>query len=72
MDGLTQIQSVVTFAWWMAFALSVVLYVVALAASARATRPPEPKRAQAYAEKSPRPLSAEPRAEAQQRRNRTV
>ncbi len=28
MDSLTQIQSIVTFAWWMAFALSVVLYVV--------------------------------------------
>src|SRR6201993_2873780 len=28
MDGLTQIQSIVTFAWWMAFSLSVVLYVV--------------------------------------------
>jgi cytochrome bd ubiquinol oxidase subunit II len=28
MDNLTQIQSIVTFAWWMAFALSVVLYVV--------------------------------------------
>ncbi len=28
MDGLTQIQSIVTFAWWIAFALSVVLYVV--------------------------------------------
>ena len=28
MDGLTQIQSAITFAWWMAFALSVVLYVV--------------------------------------------
>ena len=28
MDGLTQIQSIITFAWWMAFSLSVVLYVV--------------------------------------------
>ena len=28
MDGLTQIQSFITFAWWMAFSLSVVLYVV--------------------------------------------
>ena len=28
MDGLTQIQSIITFAWWIAFALSVVFYVV--------------------------------------------
>ena len=28
MDNLTQIQSMITFAWWMAFSLSVVLYVV--------------------------------------------
>ena len=28
MDSLTQIQSIIIFAWWMAFALSVVLYVV--------------------------------------------
>ena len=28
MDGLTQIQSLITFAWWMAFSLSVVIYVV--------------------------------------------
>ncbi len=28
MDGLTQIQSIVTFAWWIAFSLSVVLYVI--------------------------------------------
>jgi cytochrome d ubiquinol oxidase subunit II len=28
MDGLTQIQSIITFAWWIAFSLSVVLYVV--------------------------------------------
>ncbi|HTJ89001.1 MAG TPA: cytochrome d ubiquinol oxidase subunit II [Acidocella sp.] len=28
MDGLTQIQSIITFAWWMVFSLSVVLYVV--------------------------------------------
>jgi cytochrome d ubiquinol oxidase subunit II len=28
MDGLTQIQSIITFAWWIAFSLSVVIYVV--------------------------------------------
>src|ERR1700692_4077331 len=28
MDGLTNIQAIVTFAWWIAFSLSVVLYVV--------------------------------------------
>ena len=28
MDGLTQIQAIVTFAWWIAFSLSVMLYVV--------------------------------------------
>jgi cytochrome d ubiquinol oxidase subunit II len=28
MDGLTQIQGIIIFAWWMAFSLSVVLYVV--------------------------------------------
>lgn len=28
MDGLTQIQSIVTFAWWIALSFSVVLYVV--------------------------------------------
>ena len=28
MDGLTQIQTIVTFAWWIAFSLSVVLYVI--------------------------------------------
>jgi cytochrome bd ubiquinol oxidase subunit II len=28
MDGLTQIQSIVTFAWWIALSLSVVLYVI--------------------------------------------
>src|ERR1700742_3629403 len=28
MDGLTQVQGIITFAWWMAFSLSVVLYVV--------------------------------------------
>jgi cytochrome bd ubiquinol oxidase subunit II len=28
MDGLTQIQSIVTFAWWIAFSVSVVLYVI--------------------------------------------
>jgi cytochrome d ubiquinol oxidase subunit II len=28
MDGLTQIQAIVTFAWWIALSLSVVLYVV--------------------------------------------
>jgi cytochrome bd ubiquinol oxidase subunit II len=28
MDGLTQIQAIVTFAWWIALSLSVVLYVI--------------------------------------------
>ncbi|HEY1857260.1 cytochrome d ubiquinol oxidase subunit II [Acidocella sp.] len=28
MNSLTQVQSIITFAWWMAFSLSVVLYVV--------------------------------------------
>ena len=28
MDGLTQIQAIITFAWWIALSLSVVLYVI--------------------------------------------